>query len=243
MFKINKPRQSALIISIIIWVISSGIMYAGWSYNEDLTPIPPSIFESLIQVVGILFSFSVIAIFYYLGKINNQTKECFKAYLDYMEAPNQTMAFTKKMADLLAPFLNTLPPALLRGWFVEHLNTSVSNTNALEEERDSLYRQMISSLEEVGKSVKADTIWLIFLFSLSLYQCFTGLFNSESDANLTWLHLGSIIFTMTTAILFFNTAWNRLHAQSYGLDRITLAITAAYRTAKDSSDAATSKSS
>ncbi|MGC1135287.1 MAG: hypothetical protein WA941_20835 [Nitrososphaeraceae archaeon] len=68
-----------------------------------------------------LFGFTVISVFYYLGKVNDQKKETLKIFLEFMEGPNQILNQMTKFADELKPFVNKMPPAVLKGWFSDGL--------------------------------------------------------------------------------------------------------------------------
>jgi hypothetical protein len=90
-----------------------------------------NIFESLIQVISMLFGFTLIAIFYYLGKVNNQKKDTLKEFLEFMEGPNQILNLMERFADELKPFVNKMPLAILKGWFSESLLKFGEDTQAL----------------------------------------------------------------------------------------------------------------
>jgi hypothetical protein len=148
-----------------------------------------------------LFGFTLIAIFYYLGKVNNQKKDTLKEFLEFMEGPNQILNLMERFADELKPFVNKMPLAILKGWFSESLLKYGEDTQALRQELRSNYHRLRSSFEEIAGSVKFDAYRLIFLFSLGLFLCFIGLFYTAIGyGGSVWFYIALVLISITSAM-------------------------------------------
>jgi hypothetical protein len=83
--KSNKKNSwsSSRVISVVIYsvptVIISLVSYVVFEYSILLPSLDPRIFESLIEVIGILLGFTVAGIFYYLGKIEDRKCDFIKS--------------------------------------------------------------------------------------------------------------------------------------------------------------------
>lgn len=64
-----------------------------------------------------LFGFTLIVIFYYLGKTHDHKKETLKAFLDYSEGLNESLKPPSKYYDdAIKIVVDIFPPAVLRGY-------------------------------------------------------------------------------------------------------------------------------
>src|SRR5437588_10282626 len=75
----NKKKSKMSLISdrnLIFYSLLAGLIILSFflifKYSLLLPSLDARIFESFIQVVGILLGFTVVGIFYYLGKIDDQ---------------------------------------------------------------------------------------------------------------------------------------------------------------------------
>lgn len=77
--------------------------YLTSKFSVLLTALDPRLFESFIQVIGILLGFTVVGIFYYLGRIDDQKHDYINSRLALMtrikDAPSEVDERAKKVLE------------------------------------------------------------------------------------------------------------------------------------------------
>ena len=131
----------------------------------------------------------------------------------------------------------------MRGWLVASLQKYTDNTNALQEELKSNYRQIVSSFEDTAGSVRFNTFILILFFSVSLFTCFTGLFQTESrSGGIVWVYIALSLIWITSAMLYFSGTWDRLQTLSNDLNEDFLSLTVVSNICDDAAEDAKNSS-
>lgn len=205
--KAGKANKKPLIIGIIILLFLAVLAWISYRFNESLPEVSHELFESLIQVIAMLFGFTLIVIFYYQGKIHEHKKDTLHAFLDFIEIQDEIFTFETKYTEVLKGVVNLMPPAILKGWFSESLLRAEQNTEARRKELYSNYHLTVASFEREARSVRTSTLILIGLFSFSLYLCFTGLFFTASEREgYAWYYVALALISITSALLFFTGA-------------------------------------
>jgi len=198
----GKANKRPFTIGLLVIAVLALLACVGYFYNI-LPDVPHEIFESLIQVIAMLFGFTLIVIFYYQGKLHEHKKETLQAFFDFIEMQDEIFTLEKKYVEPFKEIVNLLPPA---------------------------YHQTMSSFKHEARSVRTKTLVLIGLFSISLLICFNGLFYTANEVEgQGWYYLASALMSITGAMLFFIGAWSGLQIVSEDLDKEYLKLRAAAR--------------
>ncbi len=225
----GKANKRPFTIGLLVIAVLALLAYVGYFYNI-LPDVPHEIFESLIQVIAMLFGFTLIVIFYYQGKLHEHKKETLQAFFDFIEMQDEIFTLEKKYVEPFKEIVNLLPPAVLKGWFSEKVLEIEQNTETRRKELYSSYHQTMSSFKHEARSVRTKTLVLIGLFSISLLICFNGLFYTANEVEgQGWYYLASALMSITGAMLFFIGAWSGLQIVSEDLDKEYLKLRAAAR--------------
>jgi hypothetical protein len=71
---VAKSKKKATVFYIILVTASITFAVTSYIYSKFLPPLTSSFFQMLIQVMATLLGFTLVVVFYYLGKFDDQKK-------------------------------------------------------------------------------------------------------------------------------------------------------------------------
>ena len=128
-----------------------------------------------------LFGFTLIVIFYYLGKTHEHKMKTIEVYSDFMEGSEEMVNDAIKENDVYKRVIDMFAPTVLRDYYIGRQQKLGDDIQAFKNNLKPWYNELISSFEDIPSVVISLTSGLILSFSISLAMCLVGLFFSESE--------------------------------------------------------------
>lgn len=186
---------------------------------EIYPTIPANVFEGFIQITSILFGFTILAIFYYFGKLDDHER-------DYLRSFSDAMLTVKRMGEEAdALYKNNK----LTEEQKKEVKKEVDGMHArLEKQKEAIEKgreEMVETTDDLRQVVKEWGKIIIMMFAVSLAYSMAGLLIpviGMESSGLTYLF--AIIFSVVASMYIFFNLWNVIQNMSERYSKIQVSI-------------------
>lgn len=225
----NRVQEGIITISLFVIIFLAPQFYfifVNPNYKKTLPVIHENFFEQLIQVNATILGFTLVGIFYYLGKIDDRKKDFMNGfyyvvsfYSDYISAKN-------KYLDVLLEVINK-PRGKnpLSHYSVKLIqNLKKQNLDSQDKKYEDL-REMQKVFKDLSNYARTHAWILSSNFGFAIVLSFWCLLHFPNNGQETWGILFSIIGQMIVAVYLFYGFWNHTQNITDIIDKQTLAFT------------------
>jgi hypothetical protein len=204
-----------IIFYIIIGIAAILSTILSYVYAKFLPPISSSFFQMLIQVIATLFGFTVVVIFYYQSKFDDQKKDSVKSIIQVKKQLRQD----SKVIDSAVKGLKPTYGAPIRP-------KSAALEDQVKHLLDSFTEFTLDEFEKISNDVIGDVVGLLISFGAGIVLAFLGLFYVDSlqVQSSSWPLLIGIIVSSISTMYNFVMFWKDWQENSDKLYRAYLRL-------------------
>lgn len=223
----NRLQEGIISISLFVIIFLTPqyyLIYINPDFKKNLPVIHENFFEQLIQVDATILGFTLVGIFYYLGKIDDRKKDFMNGfyyvvsfYSDYIKVQNE---YIDVLLEVMKKTKNPLANNYIK--FIENLK---KENMELENKKYSDLREVQKMFKEMSDYGRIHAGILSSNFGFAIVLSFWCLLHFPSNGQETWGILFTIIGQMIIAVYFFHRFWSHTQNLTDMIDKHTLGYT------------------
>jgi hypothetical protein len=195
------------------------------NYSSMLPRLDENLFEQLAQVNATIIRFTLVGIFYYLGKVDDVKYKFLNEYQAIVEYLAEYASLTNDYSEILFRVLDKSKNPLANH-YVELLRHHKQKNLS---DKDNVYysiEKMSAVFNDINKAIRRTATYIAMVFGVAISFCFWGmiLFSSGNDKH-AWNILIPTITIMLTSIYYFHRFWNDVQYSTEFLEAQGLAFT------------------
>jgi hypothetical protein len=204
------------------------------SYSKFLPNIDPSIFQALIQVIATLLGFSIVAVFYYLGKLDDLKTNYINSLFDArksLEGFHEHILsihekFLKSVQDVLDANNKQIPEQVKET--ISKMYAGLKNSNKAKLENSIIpIPEAIKTFEDTSNLVRYDVNLIVVSYGISIVLCFVALVtgsNKQIWHSYSWAFLIGVASGILSTSYLFNDIWRDFQTISNRLFRSSVML-------------------